>query len=156
MKKLLLTLCLFLLFCGNIFAAAGTSKISPPTFYYIQGQPGRATLTITWTGSTDDGSVPSLTIPIPSNNLSGWYFYTVEVDPGSTPTNGYAVTMKNSRGLDLCGGLLSSLSSTATAIYDIGLGIPGFPVVTEDLTFALTGNADTSSGGELILTFTSN
>lgn len=157
MKKLLLTLLMFFMIIGNVFATAGVTTVSPPTFYYIQGQPGRATITITWTGDDSTGAVTSGTVPISTNQLQGWYFYTVEVDPSAaTPDASMTFTFKNSRGLDLAGGIVTGTSATATTIYDIGLGIPGFPVVTEDLTFAGTGNTDTTSGGTLILTFTSN
>lgn len=157
MKKLLLTLCVLFLFIGSVFAATGTRSISPPTFYYVQDSGWRATITIAWTGSTDDGTVPTIFVPISADGLNGWYLYMIEVDPSSaTPSSGYSFTLVDSHGLDLCGGLLSSLSSTVTQIFCIGTAIPGFPVMVEDPTATWTNNSDTSSGGTLILTFTSN
>ena len=160
MKKFLMTLLMIVMFFGLPLIpsfAVGTTTVGAVRTYFVQGVGWRKSITITFTADAANGAIASATIPIVTSGLQGWYFYTVEVDPGSTgPTAGYAITMKDTHGLDLCGGLLTSLSATATEIFDIGLGIPGFPVVTEDLTFASTGNLVNSATGTLILIFTAN
>jgi len=157
MKRFLMFLIMFLLLCSQVWAVVGVTTVSAVTDVRVNNVVQRKIITITWTGDDATGAVTSGTVPIHANGLDGWYLYTVEVDPSAaTPDANMTFTLKDSHGLDFAGGIITGTSATVTQMFNVGLAIPGFPILYEDLTFAGTGNTDTTSGGTLILTFTAN
>jgi hypothetical protein len=159
MKKLLaLLLMLSALLLPASSWALGSVTVSAPQKYFVQQVGWRMAYTITWIGDASTGTVPGKVIPIiGSNSSQAWYLYSVETAPGSpSPTGGYAITIKDSAGVDLAGGLLASLSATLPNLYLVGLGGFGFPIVLGNLNFALTGNSVASATGTVTLILTAN
>ncbi len=150
-----------LLFLPSANAAApGTVTITRTTIDdpLLPGRIGRQILSLAWTASADDASVPDTTINTTNYRLNGFYLYTAETDPGSgtAPTALYDITIEDARGADIAGTLLTNRSQTATEIVNFGTAASGFPVVTGNLTVKWANNEVNSATGVLVLNFVAN
>jgi hypothetical protein len=107
--------------------------------------------TLAFTGDSSKGTVPaSTTTTAVTNDMMGWYIYTVETSPGVTgPTNQYDCTIKDTAGLDIAGGMLADRSSTVAEKIvpkvDTGNGLFGGVMVDSALTVACTGTSVASA-----------
>ena len=134
---------LFLMFCASGFAA-GTVTVKLAQLGGPLASP--FVLTYSWTGDASTGSVPgkASSILVQQAQLQGYLIYQVTVTPGSTsPTAGYAITLKTDPGVDVLGGAASSLSATVAANFLVNPPV----VLNGDLTMAVTGNSVASATG---------
>lgn len=164
MKKLLIGLFLFILICfplSRAFAATGTVTVGTPKFYTVPtltGTTNRAVITVTWTAGngTPDHLTPATALGLLTKGLGGWYLYQVETVPGGTQSAATAITLVDSNSFDQAGGKLSTLSASSPQLWNIGTSTFGYPLVTGDWTFTVSGNTVNSAAGTAILIFTAN
>jgi hypothetical protein len=108
-------------------------------------------VTFAWTGSADDGTVPStVTNSIISALLKGKYITEVRTYPGTTgPTTLYDIELQDSLGFDVMGGSLHDRSATVKerAIPVMITGIYGGTMLDGALTLAITNNSVHSATG---------
>lgn len=129
---------------------------SPQATSLIGGQ-SRVVFTINWTADNANGSVPSLTIPMPQpafgeGGLSGWYLLCMETASGTTaPSSGYGVTVTDDLGVDLLLGNGANLPATPHAVMPASW-VP----VMANLSVNISGNSVNSAGGTIRLIFTTN
>lgn len=135
MKCLLLGLCL-----AVGMSAAGSVSSSCA----LLGNGPLWVATFSWIGDASGGSVPATAgTCLGQFVLQGNTVTAVKVVPGSpAPTSGYALTLKDSNGLDFGGGLITSLSSSAAQQFTITA-----PPLNGALTLAVTGNSVNSAQG---------
>lgn len=106
------------------------------------------TVTFSWTADASAATVPSTVAPCSGQfSLQGYVLLQVETVPGSpSPTTSYSATLTDSYGLDLAGGQLSALSSSAAQNFAITA-----PPLIGPLTLAILGNSVNSAQGTVIL-----
>jgi len=154
MKKLIvLVLFLILIMAESVFAATpGTCTITQSTIYVLT-QPTRKVITLSWVASVDAATVPSTTITAATYGIGGWYLYSAETNPGTTPTDNYDITITDADGVDIAGGLLLDRDTSTTELVNLGATLFGRSIVRGNLTFALSGNSVNSATGTCILIF---
>ena len=154
MKKFLVALLIAVLIPVFAYGAAGTATLTSQRVS-IEGVVVRKIITISWTGGTagEAGTVPSTTITAATYDLTGWYLYSAETNPGTTPSADYDIVINDADGVDLAAGLLANRSASATQLVNIGTSAYGYPVVRGNLTFVLSNNTEASSTGTLVLVF---
>lgn len=114
-----------------------------PTLTQI-GSTGIYTLSLAWVADGSGNATYSSTY---SSTLNGLYLYQVETIPGTTSS--YAATVKDAAGTDLMGGVLTSLSTSAAAIYS---PVVSTKPVTGALAISISG-AGSGGTGTLVLFF---
>jgi hypothetical protein len=110
-----------------------------------------------WTADASNASIPTSSMDNKYlETLKGYYIYIIRTNPGATaPTTLYDITLPDTSGVDLAGGMLANRSATATervipkidTVNDIygGSTIWTAPVLT------ITNNAVNSATGEVTL-----
>lgn len=138
-------LIVIVLFPAMAFAAVGTVT---QTWAAVTSHV--STLTLSWVASSTDGSVPATTT---ASNIDG-YVIMVVTNPGAGPPQAsYDITLTDSDGVDIVGGVLASRSQTATEQVRplIGGVAYGDRFVSGKLTFTLTGNNVNSAAGTVVI-----
>jgi hypothetical protein len=133
---------------------SGTVTISFNKMFLTGNQ--RKILTLEWVADDSDHTIPDTPIDAALYKLGGLFFYSAETIPGSgaeAPTNGYSITVNDTDGIDLAGGLLADRSNVNPEIVNIGKSSHGFPIVESNLVVSITGNLVNGATGVLILTF---
>ena len=152
MKRVLVILGLILLIASQVFAAGSAviTKGDILVMNYVQ----RKVLTIAITAGTS-GAFTDSTINASTYQITGWYLYSVETIPGVSvpPGAAYTITLKDADGLDLAAGLLSSRSTTATELINIGNSAYGYPMVRGNLTLGISGLTTTAATTTIRITF---
>lgn len=149
MKTLFSLIALILFIPSLLFAADGTS-----TATYSNKSNGDSIVTVTWVGSTDDGTVPDANIV----GMGGKWLCSITTNPSSsTPTDNYTITLKYD-GADILGGACSANRDTSNTeitypIVDSVSGQRACVPVYGTLVFGLDDNSDTSSGGTVEFLF---
>lgn len=110
-----------------------------------------------WTADAAAASVPATTLTTAESQfVQGYYLCGAETDPGSpAPTASYDITITDSGGNDLMGGVLADRSASATeyAVPALNTSVYGCRFVVTPLTFTLTNNLVTSAAGTCTLFF---
>jgi hypothetical protein len=117
----------------------------------------RREVVIDWIGDAANGSVPALVLDTEDLCVEGWYFYSAKTIPGAgglAPTDQYDITIKDSDGLDIAGGLLENRGVVAAEIVNIGNAAQGFTPVQGELTVQVSNSIVHLAEGSLILAFT--
>ena len=149
MKNIFLTICMFLLSVSLCYGAAGTS-----TAVTVNYPNGDSIVTVTWVGSTDDGTVPDANI----TGMNGKWLCSITTNPSaSTPTDNYSVYLKYD-GADVLGGACATNRDTANTeitfpIVDANTTQRACIPVYGTLVFSIANNSDTSSGGTVEFLF---
>lgn len=144
----------FILACPEVFAAVapGTRTVTVDPVL-VEGKISKKIITIAWTGSADDGSIPNTTLN--ANIVKGWYLLSGETNPGAVaPLADYDIVIQDADSLDLAAGLLMNRHTSTTQLVT-GFGANGYPLVRGDLTVVFTNQTNVSATGTLILVFTS-
>lgn len=153
MKKVLLGLLISLLLATSSWAV-GVATVTGYEIIHVVNQRSRVILTITF---VDDNAGTTLAINPVTYDITGWYLYSVETNPGATaPTDNYDITLIDSDGADLAGGTLMNRDTATTEFVNIGMSSIGFPVIRGTFTFTLSGNAVVGGTGIVIMTFLAN
>ena len=114
-------------------------------------------VTFSWTGDAANGTVPSTaTNAAITTEISGWYVYAIETDPGSVaPTTLYDIVINDASGFDIAGGQLANRSATATERVipklDATASLYGGSLVDGALTLVITGQSVVSATGTVKL-----
>lgn len=141
-KKLILTLLMALIIPAFAFAASSQTQD-----HSVLG--GVHKLEISWTAHTD-GSYTSFD----TRNINGMVFG-VETDPGSTaPAAAYDITLKDSYGLDIMGGVLADRSATATEFvqpYNAAQNTYQSMPVHGSLSLAISNIVTNSGDGKVVI-----
>ncbi len=152
----LVTLCVMLAY-GAAAPGTITQKLDKYTNSNMQ------VLTWSWTGSADDGTVPStgnaITSAVTTAAIAGWYVYSIETNPGSVaPTALYDIVINDAEGFDIAGGMLANRSASATEKIlprlDTANNIYGGALVDSALTLVITNQAVHSATGTVKLVLT--
>ena len=152
MKRLILAVLAILTLGGDAWAAGSVSQA-------INRYPNAnlRTVVLSWTGDAANGTVPSTaTIDAITTEISGWYVYAVETDPGSVaPTTLYDIVINDASGFDIAGGQLANRSATATERVipklDATASLYGGVLVDSALTLVITGQSVVSATGTVKL-----
>ena len=157
MKKivpiLFMMVLVFILVSPEVFAAAVGTRTVTEDKIVVEGKHSKKIITIAWTGSVDDGSIPNTTLN--ANAVKGWYFLSGETNPDTpAPTDDYDIVINDADGVDLAGGRLMDRDTSNTELVS-GMGAYGYPLVRGDLTVVFTNQIVHSAKGTLILTFVS-
>jgi hypothetical protein len=118
--------------------------------------------TFSWTGDSTDGVVDadsaSGAVMTTANftKVRGYFAYPIITDPGSTsPTAAYDITLPDSSGLDLAGGLLADRSATATQRIvpkvDTTNSIYGGTPLLSPITLTITNQSVNSATGTVTI-----
>lgn len=118
--------------------------------------------TFAWTGDSTDGVVDadsaSGAVMTTANftKVKGYYAYPIITNPGSTsPTTLYDITLPDSDGMDLAGGLLANRSATVTERIvpkiDTTNSIYGGAPLLSPVTLTITNQAVNSATGTVII-----
>lgn len=157
LAPVLLALCLVL---GAAAPGLAAGSWADPVFVESgYGDHVWAKLTLSWTADGSDGSVPDwpATDTI-TQRLTGYYLDTVQTDPQSpAPTDGYDITIKNTRGMDLMGGMMQNRSATEveqeTPKVSTSASIYGDARITGRITVSVSGNSVNSAAGVIEMEF---
>jgi hypothetical protein len=109
-------------------------------------------VTLTWTGDTGNGTVPSTALTQAMlDKVNGYFLQAVVTNPGSpTPTDQYDLTLTNAAGLDIMDGNIANRSNVTTEVaYPVTSSFP----VDGALTINFSNNSDVSAVGEIKLYF---
>ncbi len=152
--KALIIMAVLLLFAGSAFgAAAGTCTVKLDTY----PNANMRVVTYSWVGSVDDGTVPSTaTSASITADISGWYVYAIETNPGAgPPTPNYDIVINDAEGLDIAGGMLADRHTTSTQKItprlDSTYSIFGGVLVDGALTLVITNQTQVSAAGTVKL-----
>lgn len=156
MKKFLLTIVLFLLFCGQVFATAGVAVQS------MAIGPNTIKIKLLCTGSSVDGSLPAAQGVISTDymaKLEGkFYFYEAKAypTPGGTAPDAADVTVTMD-GQDLLGGkgvnLIHATATYDTFPYSGFMSSYRYPLITNTLTVGVANEATVNCNYTLELIF---
>lgn len=153
MKRLTAFLAVCIMLLPLIAWGAGSVTVTTEN---ILGQDIRL-IKFAWTGDSSDGSVPATTLTTAQSQfVQGYYLCGAETDPGSpSPTAAYDITITDSGGNDLMGGVLADRSASATeyAVPALNTSVYGCRFVVTPLLFTLTGNSVNSAAGTCTLFF---
>lgn len=143
---------LFLLLPGLLFAAAGTVTQT----YEVTRNTNVGVLTFTFTGASDDGTVPSTaTTTDITAAIQGMCIYEVITNPGATkPTDNYDIVLNDADGVDMMGGTLADRDETNSEravpllmTTKLGIEVPGCSLVNGAMTLVITNQNVHSATG---------
>jgi hypothetical protein len=123
----------------DITPTAGTSATYPVNIKQV---------TLTCTGNSGDGTFPAIDIAETTQMLKGWYLYKVITDPGATkPTDNWGLTITNSNGLDVLGGVASGNrdETNTESVVPKNNSIAQYPPVLGTWTLNIAGNSVNSA-----------
>jgi hypothetical protein len=153
MKKIILAILVVMVMAPQSWAA------SSATMSLDASISDKRIVTISWIAHTD-GTFTSVSTDsyyssagkTITQEIKGYYLYSVETDPGSTaPQDDYDITLTDANGLDIAGGLLANRDTTNTEMVNVGTASFGYPVIRGPLTVAISGNNVNSATGRIIL-----
>ena len=158
-KKFMLIFLSIMMISTDIFAA-GSSVVATDPVILRRGMFGDgdiATMTLTFTADDTDGSFPSYTMTESQTGTVRCYWLShVKITPGTTgPTDNSDITVTWG-GVDILGGNGSNIVNNATSGYCVPYGSSGqaqFPMIGEQLTISITGNAVNSATVGVTLVF---
>jgi hypothetical protein len=105
-----------------------------------------------WTGDASNGSVPVTNAQIGQSGLVGYIVTQMQITPGTpAPTNGYSVSIKDSAGIDMFGGLSTGLSSTTPQGFAPSNAAPP---LNGTFSITITGQAVASAKGAVYVFLT--
>ncbi|MCK9520473.1 MAG: hypothetical protein M0R74_15830 [Dehalococcoidia bacterium] len=159
MKKILLTIILFLLFCAQVFATAGSAVQSMAT----SADNSSIKIKLVCTGDSSNGSLPSAQGIISAAymaklNSSTYYLYQVRTypTPGGTAPDAADVTVTMD-GQDLLGGkgtnLIHATATQDTFPYSTFMSMYRYPKITNTLTVGVANEATASCNYTIELIF---
>ena len=150
--KGLLIIAFIVLFGGQVFDD-GSCKVKVDKY----PNANMRVLTFSWTGDAGTGAVPDTTTSATeTGDILGWYVYTIETNPGTTPpTPSYDIVVNDAEGLDISGGMLADRSDTDTEKIiprlDTTYSIFGGVLIDGALTLKITNQTDLSATGTVKL-----
>jgi hypothetical protein len=133
-------------------------KVTQSTETYTTGSGYSASIvkvvTLNFTGSHDDGTVPDTDL---AADLKGFSLYSIEYYPGLEAPDTADVTVLNEAGLDLLGAKGASLITAATKAisfpFSVFSGLYFYPIINSALTVSIANQDTIDATWSLVLTF---
>jgi hypothetical protein len=150
MRKYIFVIFALLAMAGNAFAA-GTVVQSDSVV-----RVGMATVTLTCTADSSDGSYPATALDL--DFVDGFYLYEVRTSPGATgPTDASDFTLTDSAGLDILGGAGTNQLDNTTDLRFFPKNSAGgyaYHAITDTtVTLTITNNSVNSAVTTITLIF---